>query len=88
MVVTSGLTEIMFIIHIMMMLGFGNNADKIMIGSIMLLIPGLGFTNALRDLFVGDSIAGILRSIEALLSAIGIAAGYFLFVLITGGAAI
>ena len=51
----------------------------------MLLIPGLGFTNALRDLFVGDSIAGILRSIEALLSAVGIAAGYFLFVLIAGG---
>ena len=48
----------------------------------------LGFTNALRDLFTGDSIAGILRSLEAVLSAVGIAAGYFLFVFITGGAAI
>lgn len=66
-------------------LGFSASADKIIIGNIMLLIPGLGFTNALRDLFVGDSIAGILRSIEALLSAVGIAAGYFLFALISGG---
>ncbi len=69
-------------------LGISASADEIIIGNIMLLIPGLGFTNALRDLFVGDSIAGILRSIEALLSAVGIAAGYFLFVLITRGVAI
>ena len=66
-------------------LGISGSADEIIIGNIMLLIPGLGFTNALRDLFVGDSIAGILRSIEALLSAVGIAAGYFLLILISGG---
>lgn len=69
-------------------LGICAATDEVIIGNIMLLIPGLGFTNALRDLFVGDSMAGILRSLEAVLSAIGIAAGYFLFVLITGGAAI
>lgn len=69
-------------------LGISASADEIIIGNIMLLIPGLGFTNALRDLFVGDSIAGILRSIEAMLSAVGIAAGYFLFVLIMGGIAV
>ena len=68
--------------------GLTDSADKIIIGNIMLLIPGLGFTNALRDLFTGDSMAGILRSLEAVLSAVGIAAGYFLFVFITGGAAI
>jgi uncharacterized membrane protein YjjP (DUF1212 family) len=69
-------------------LGITPSADEVIIGNIMLLIPGLGFTNALRDLFVGDSIAGVLRSIEALLSAVGIAAGYFLFVLIAGGVAV
>ena len=69
-------------------LGICSVTDEIIIGNIMLLIPGLGFTNALRDLFTGDSIAGILRSLEAVLSAVGIAAGYFLFVFITGGAAI
>ena len=69
-------------------IGLTPAADEIIIGNIMLLIPGLGFTNALRDLFVGDSIAGILRSLEAVLSAVGIAAGYILTVLITGGVAI
>ncbi|MBR7181659.1 MAG: threonine/serine exporter family protein [Clostridia bacterium] len=63
----------------------GLKADEIIIGNIMLLIPGLGFTNALRDLFTGDSVAGILRSLEALLSAVAIAAGYFVFVFVSGG---
>ena len=30
--------------------------DKVMIGDIMLLIPGLALTNAVKDMFVGDSI--------------------------------
>lgn len=59
--------------------------DKIIIGNIMTLIPGIGLTNALRDLFTGDSIAGLLRSIEALLVALAIAAGYFLSALLMGG---
>lgn len=69
-------------------LGFIGRTDEVIIGNIMLLIPGVGFTNALRDLFTGDSIAGIWRCMEAVLSALAIAAGYFLFVLITGGNAI
>ncbi len=56
--------------------------DNIIIGTIMTLVPGLGLTNALRDLFVGDSIAGILRTIEACITAIAIAAGYFIFIFI------
>lgn len=58
--------------------------DEIIIGSIMLLVSGLGFTNALRDLFTGDSISGILRLLEALLGAVAIAAGYFLVSFIGG----
>ena len=67
-------------------LGIVAKVDEIIIGNIMLLISGLGFTNALRDLFTGDSIAGILRSLEAVLCAVAIAAGYFLFVFAVGGA--
>ena len=51
----------------------------------MLIIPGLGFTNALRDLLVGDSIAGTLRLLEAALAAVSIAAGYFAFIFLAGG---
>ena len=58
--------------------------EPISIGNIMLIISGIGFTNALRDLFVGDSIAGVLRLLEAVLTAIAIAAGYFVFVFLRG----
>jgi len=63
-----------------------SSVDKVIIGNIMTLIPGIGLTNAIRDLFVGDSIAGLLRSVEAGLNALAIGAGYFLFVLMMGGA--
>lgn len=69
-----------------MKLGFIGNIDKVMIGNIMVLIPGVGLTNALRDLFVGDSVSGLLRLIEAFLATLAIAAGYFLFVFLCGGA--
>ncbi len=65
-------------------LGWVTGVDKLIIGNIMTLIPGIGLTNALRDLFTGDSIAGLLRSIEAVLIALAIAAGYFLFVFMGG----
>ena len=57
---------------------------EIIIGNIMLLVSGLGFTNALRDLFTGESFSGILRLLEAVLCAVAIAAGYF-FVAFLGG---
>lgn len=60
------------------------SVDKVIIGNIMTLIPGIGLTNALRDLFTGDSIAGLLRSIEAVLIALAIAAGYFLVTVLGG----
>lgn len=63
-------------------LGLCTHADKVMIGDIMLLIPGISFTNALRDLFVGDTISGLLRMMEALLQAGVIACGFALALLI------
>ncbi len=66
-------------------LGMPGGADAIIIGNIMSLIPGVGLTNALRDIFTGDSITGILRCIESLLAALAIAAGYFVLAALTGG---
>ena len=51
----------------------------------MTLIPGIGLTIALRDLFVGDSISGVLRCIEAALLALAIASGYIVTTIIFGG---
>lgn len=61
------------------------HADKIMIGDIMLLIPGLGATNAVRDVLAGDTISGILRLIEALLWAGALAAGFMIALGLIGG---
>ncbi len=57
-------------------IGFGDNVDKIIIGTIMLEIPGLSFGNALRDLLCGDTLAGTMRLIQALLQTLMIALGY------------
>ncbi|MDT8716252.1 threonine/serine exporter family protein [Clostridium sp. 19966] len=51
------------------------NLDKTIIGSIMLLVPGLAITNAIRDTIAGDLLAGITRAAEAFLTAVGIAVG-------------
>ena len=59
-------------------LGLGQNLDLIMIGVIMLLIPGMAFTGAIEDLLVGDTITGVLRLCEALIAACAIAAGFAL----------
>lgn len=72
--------------YVAMRLSVISSIDKVLIGNIMTLIPGTGLTNAIRDLFIGDSIAGLLRTIEACIAALAIAAGYFVVVFVTGGA--
>lgn len=64
--------------------GWITTVDNVFIGNIMNLIPGIGLTNAIRDLFTGDSIAGLLRTIEAVFAALAIAAGYFLVAILGG----
>jgi uncharacterized membrane protein YjjP (DUF1212 family) len=60
--------------------------DKIMIGYIMLLIPGLAMTNAVRNVLVGNTISGIMRLIEAVLWATALALGFMIAMFLTGGA--
>ncbi|MBE5743664.1 MAG: threonine/serine exporter family protein [Clostridiales bacterium] len=74
------LTALAFLAHAVKIV---DSVDEIIIGNIMVLIPGIGLTNSLRDLFTGDSMAGTLRLIEALLTALAIALGYLLFVFIS-----
>ena len=56
-------------------LNLANHSDKIIIGSIMLLVPGLAITNAIRDTIEGDLVSGVSRAIEALFIAGAIAVG-------------
>lgn len=56
----------------------GENTNFITIGALMTLVPGLVFTNFLRDLMAGDLVAGLLKLVEALLTAGAIAIGTFI----------
>ena len=56
-------------------LGLIQNPDAAVIGTVMVLIPGLLFTNAMRDIIFGDTNSGVNRIIQVLLIAIAIACG-------------
>ena len=67
-------------------MGLGDDVNKIIIGNIMLLIPGIALTNSIRDMICGDIMTGIMRFFDAVLVAVAIAAGYILAVHFMGGA--
>jgi uncharacterized membrane protein YjjP (DUF1212 family) len=49
--------------------------NKVIIGSMMPLLPGLSMTNAIRDTMRGDLISGLARGAEAILISTSLAAG-------------
>ncbi|ASK62126.1 hypothetical protein CFK37_08090 [Virgibacillus phasianinus] len=55
--------------------GMGAEMDKIIIGAVMPLVPGLHITNAVRDLMAGHLVAGVSKGVEAILTAFAIGAG-------------
>lgn len=56
-------------------LGLGINLDKIIIGAIMYLVPGVAITNSIRETMSGDPLSGLSKGIEAVISALAIAFG-------------
>lgn len=56
-------------------LGLTYNADTAIIGVIMLLVPGMAITNAIRDIIAGDLVAGVARGADAFISAAAISIG-------------
>ncbi|MDQ0247763.1 uncharacterized membrane protein YjjP (DUF1212 family) [Bacillus fengqiuensis] len=55
--------------------GIGSELDKIIIGSVMPLVPGLLITNAVRDLMAGHLVSGLSKGAEAFLTAFAIGTG-------------
>lgn len=51
------------------------NTDAVIIGALMILVPGLLFTNAMRDIIYGDTNSGINRIVQVFLIAAAIALG-------------
>ncbi|MDN3956863.1 threonine/serine exporter family protein [Sporolactobacillus laevolacticus] len=56
-------------------LGIGLEMNKIIIGAVMPLVPGVPITNAVRDIMSGDLVAGLSKSAEAGLTAFAIGIG-------------
>lgn len=55
--------------------GLVYNVDAVIIGTLMILVPGLLFTNSMRDIIYGDTNSGINRIVQVVLIAIAIALG-------------
>lgn len=64
-----------FVSYVMGATGIPNNTDTVVIGALMILVPGLIFTNAMRDIIFGDTNSGINRIVQVLLVAAAIALG-------------
>lgn len=60
---------------ILVAVGLGENQDLITIGVLMLLVPGMALTNAMREIMAGDIISGVNRTAEVILIATAIALG-------------
>lgn len=64
-----------FFTLITLRIGIIEHMDKTIIGSIMLLVPGLATVNAIRDTIAGDLVAGIARLSDAIITAAALAIG-------------
>ncbi|WP_239094422.1 threonine/serine exporter family protein [Bacillus sp. B15-48] len=61
--------------YLFVVLGLGYELDKIIIGAVMPLVPGLLITNAVRDLIAGHLVSGLSKGAEAFLTAFAIGSG-------------
>ena len=70
------------------LMGVGENLNFMMIGTMMPLVPGVAFTNSIRDVADGDYISGSVRMLDALLVffciAIGVGIGFSLMSMLPG----
>lgn len=70
-------------------MGFGINLSPMMIGAIIPLVPGVAFTNGIRDFAAEDYISGATRLLDALTMficiAIGVCITLYVYSRFTGG---
>lgn len=63
------------ICHLTMMLGFGTSINIVVMGSIMPFLPGVSFTNSVRDFLSGEVQSGLMALVQSLIIASGMALG-------------
>lgn len=78
-----------FICIISYRFGLGESLSHMVIGSIIPLVPGVAFTNGIRDIADGDYISGAVRLLDAMLVflcvAIGVGGMFIMYHRIFGG---
>lgn len=69
---------------LVLLTGLNVMQDKIIIGGIMPLVPGIAFTTSIRDFYNGDYLSGTIHLVDALITAVCIAIGaclpYFIYI--------
>ena len=55
--------------------GLGHSLDTVTISVLMVLVPGVALTNAMREIMAGDIISGLSRAADSILTAAAIAIG-------------
>ena len=55
--------------------GVGRNVDVVTISALMVLVPGMALTNAMREIMAGDTFSALSRTADAILTASAIALG-------------
>lgn len=60
---------------VLSLLGFPISQDNVIISATLPLFPGIAFTTSIRDFFNGDHLSGVIHLVDALLTALCIAAG-------------
>ena len=56
-------------------LGLGQSVDTVTISVLMVLVPGVALTNAMREIMAGDIVSGLSRAADSILTAAAIAIG-------------
>ena len=56
-------------------IGLGSSIDTITISALMMLVPGVAVTNAMREIMAGDTISALSHTADAILIGVAIALG-------------
>ena len=80
----SGGALVMALTLLVYRLGFGHHLDLMSVGALLPLIPGVAFTNSIRDFADQDYIAGAVRLLDTLIVIFSIALGVGLMMMWCG----
>lgn len=78
--ITSCVTGV--VVNIISLFVGGLHVNQILIGDIMVLIPGIAITNSIRYILSGDIISSFEKLMDSLIQAFGIAAGFMVSLLL------